>query len=428
MYRYIYLIGIRKRNPNLLSHYNLLKNSENWNLEKLKAYQLDKLIQFLDFSNKYSPYYNNIFNKISLNLKKINSIEDIKMIPTISKTTLLEYNKDIHSKYYFKKRFLSETSGSTGEVLIFYKNEEWDSFNRASMFRGYSWYNVNPWDKNGYFWGYNFDNKSKVKTFIEDFLQNRFRIFSYNYKEIKKFSYKLRNALFLSGYSSMIYEVSKIINELGLNGEYQLKMIKGTSEKIYDSYQDEVKKAFGSKIISEYGASESGLIAFECPEGGNMHINMENLIVEEEKGEIIVTNLISHSFPIIRYKLGDYIKLMPEGFKCKCGRSHPIISDVLGRTGKNIIGFKNIYPSLTFYYVFKNLSTKHQIYLNYQAIQTTKGEIILKIEQNEDANLLILKRELFKYFKDDINFNILWGKKLHKMNGKLKDFLTYIDK
>lgn len=64
-----------------------------------------------------------------------------------------------------------------------------------------------------------------------------------------------------------------------------------------------MEKAFGAKIISEYGAAESGLIAYECPECGNMHINMENVIVEESEGEIVVTNLLSRSFPIIRYKL-----------------------------------------------------------------------------------------------------------------------------
>ena len=29
-------------------------------------------------------------------------------------------------------------------------------------------------------------------------------------------------------------------------------MIKGTSEKIFDKYQEEAKKAFGMKMVSEY--------------------------------------------------------------------------------------------------------------------------------------------------------------------------------
>lgn len=148
------------------------------------------------------------------------------------------------------------------------------------MFRGYKWYGVDPWDRNGYFGGYNIDKKQKLKTAFLDELQNRFRIFSYDEEHIRKFVEKLRGAVYVEGYSSMVYEVAKIVNRLGINNDFHLKMLKGTSEKIYDSYQDEVKKAFGQKIVSEYGSAESGLIAFECPEGGHMHINMENVIVE----------------------------------------------------------------------------------------------------------------------------------------------------
>ena len=103
----------------------------------------------------------------------------------------------------------------------------------------------------------------------------------------------------------MIYEIAKQVNESG-EGPIRLKMVKGTSEKIFDSYQDEVRKAFGQKMISEYGAGESTLIAYECP-CGNMHVVMENVIVEDYNGEILVTNLNSTSMPIIRYRLGDSV-------------------------------------------------------------------------------------------------------------------------
>src|SRR5690606_11264256 len=151
------------------------------------------------------------------------------------------------------------------------------------IFRGYSWYDIKPWERNGYFWGYNLDKSALIKIKILDFFQNRFRLFSYEDSEVLNFVKKLKKAKYLHGYSSMIYEVAKIINAKGLSANYKLKMVKGTSEKIYDSYQKEVEKAFGLKIISEYGSAEGGLIAFECVEG-NMHINVENVIVEVEDG------------------------------------------------------------------------------------------------------------------------------------------------
>ena len=120
---------------------------------------------------------------------------------------------------------------------------------------------------------------------------------------------------------------SKTINKLGLE-KLKLTMVKGTSEMILDAYQDASKEAFGCKIVSEYGAAETGLIAFECP-NGNMHINVENVIVElDNDGEIIVTNLASYSFPVIRYKLSVAVTL--SDVQCSCGRAHPVITEVVG--------------------------------------------------------------------------------------------------
>jgi phenylacetate-CoA ligase len=223
----------------------------------------------------------------------------------------------------------------------------------------------------------------------------------------------------------MIYETAKIINENDIEINSNFKMIKGTSEKIYDKYQEEVMKAFGEKMISEYGAAEAGIIAFECSEG-NMHITMENVIVEEENGEIIVTNLLSKSFPIIRYKLGDYIKINREK-QCSCGMEHHIIEDVLGRVGNLIYGKSNNYPSLTLYYIFKNLAIDHEISLNYQAVQNKKGKIIINLEQNiNKVEKKLLKNEIKKYFKNDLDYIINSNVDIKSKDKKQKDFISNI--
>ena len=425
-HKLIYKAGAKKRNPSLMKYFDFLMESDRWSLEQLLDYQFRKCKDLLEFAQKYSPFYKEHFAKCRFEPSEMKSLDDLKNILPINKQVLLLRNKDIQSTFRFDKLFFSETSGTSGQVLKFYRNEEWDSCNRAAMFRGYKWYGVDPWDRNGYFWGYNIDKTQKLKTAFLDRLQNRFRIFSYDEEHIREFVKELRNAVYVGGYSSMVYEVAKIVNRLGINNDFHLKMVKGTSEKIYDSYQNEVKKAFGQKIVSEYGSAESGLIAYECPEGGHMHINMENVIVEEENGEIIITNLVSKSFPIIRYQLGDFVKLAPVDFRCNCGRAHSVVLDVLGRVGKNVIGKSLIYPSLTFYYVFKNLAL-NGIILNYQAVQNEKGKVLLKIEQNLPEYLKTLKIELGKYFHNDVDFEIRWGERLHVMSGKLKDFITTLD-
>jgi phenylacetate-CoA ligase len=159
-----------------------------------------------------------------------------------------------------------------------------------------------------------------------------------------------------------------------------------------------------------------------------MHINMEGVFVEEDGGEIIVTNLIARSFPVIRYKLGDYVELEDESFECPCGMRHRVIKNIMGRVGKVVYGVSNTYPSLVFYNIFKNLTFQNNLELNYQAVQNAKGEITLRIQQNmnnEQETLLI--KELKKYFKEDITVKILTNQSLRNSEGKFSDFISTVE-
>ncbi|MGB0127260.1 MAG: hypothetical protein WBP72_06435, partial [Rhodocyclaceae bacterium] len=313
----------------------------------------------------------------------------------------------------------------TGRPLVFYRNKDWDAWHRASVFRGYSWYGVDPWECNGYLWGYNFSPLKQAKTKLLDFLQNRFRLFSYRDDEINQFLDKLRSASYLGGYSSMIYEIAKKVNSSGRAAEFKLKMVKGTSEKIFEGYHAESLRAFGRKITSEYGAAEAGIIAFECPHG-NMHINMETVLVEVIDHEIVVTNLVSKSFPIIRYKLGDYVDVDLDT-KCPCGMAHPIIKDVVGRVGKVIYGARTTYPSLTLYYVFKNLAMTHDLVFNYQATQKERGKLGVAIEGVlSDSHRQLLMQEFQRYFGEDMAVEIHHGANLKSSGKKRVDFISEI--
>lgn len=426
MFKWIYKLGERLRNPSIAAWLPFLKASETWPLAALEAYQLKKLKELVEIAYENSSYYKKSFDAAGIKPSDIQSLEDIKKLPIITKKELLNCNKEIHANLKFKKHFLANTSGTSGESLKFNREELADSFNRASIKRGYSWHNVKPWELNGYFWGYNFSEKEAAKIRMLDRLQNRFRIFNYSKESIDFFIRKLKKAKYLHGYSSMVYETAKIINSQNLEKPTNLKMVKGTSEKIFESYQEEIQKAFGQRMISEYGAAETGIIAFECPKG-NMHLNMEGVIVEEIDQEIVVTNLQMHAFPIIRYQLGDYIKLAPKTAICDCGMQHLIIEEVTGRIGQTVYGKNNAYPSLYFYYIFKNLASKQMLLLTYQVVQNEKGKLNFLIEQFLGSKqLLYLENEIAVYFKEDMEFTIEHSQNITAQNKKLKSFISNI--
>lgn len=423
----LFRLGARVRNPSLFDRFNFLKESEQWTLDKLLSYQLQETRDFLSFVGKHSPYFHGVFQRVGFHPEEFSSFRDLRVIPATDKGTLIREKEKIHTEFRFKKEFVCETSGTTGQVLTFRRNEEWDSANRAAVMRGYSWYGVNPWDRNVYLWGFNFSISERIRVRLLDLLQNRFRVFSYDEKQIKRLARHTRRAKYLHGYSSMIYNIAKILNENPhLPKPRNLRLVKGTSEKIFDNYQDEARQAFGQKIVSEYGAAESGLIAFECPQG-NMHLHMEGCYVEVEDGEILVTNFLSRSFPIIRYRLGDFVRMAPEGFQCPCGMAHPVIEDVEGRVGKVVYGKEKTYPSLTFYYVFKNLYFEQGLALCYQARQYEKGSVVIDIEEDAGDKEEVIRREVEKIFGGDLEVGLTFGVKVLPIDGKRRDFVSLLD-
>lgn len=416
----LFRAGSAWRNPSLTREYERVKESEWLSRRELEQIQLERAAEFLTFAGEHSPYYRQIFEERGFDPARFSSLEDLQRLPIIEKNDLIASNAWIHADYDFAATFLAETSGTTGSALEFRKDERWDSIVRGHMMRSYDWYGVKPWHRSGYLWGYDIEPREAWRVRLLDALQNRFRIFTYDRSSVQRFARRLRSARYVAGYSSMIYEVAKIINESDVDIP-RLDLVKGTSEMILDAYQPEAKDAFGRRIVSEYGAAEAGLIAFECPEG-RMHTNIEDVIVEVDSGgAAIVTNLASRSFPVIRYRLGDAVRVSDD--VCPCGRQHPVIDEVVGRRGATVVGASKRYPALTFYYVFKNIALRDSVLLNYRAVQDEPGSVLLEIEgPNNGRHEPVVRAELEKYFESDVSFEIRFVPRLERGPGKMQYF------
>jgi len=428
MSKLLFKLGARIRNPRLFYFFEVLISTDKSPKTTLNALQEKKLQELLIWANEHSAYYKKLFTDLDFNPAEGMDWEKFQKIPPISKSDLIQKNAEIQVQpEKFTKVFHCESSGTSGQVLTFKRDEAWDSFIRAAQMRGYSWHGVNPWDFNIYFWGYNSNFFKKLKLRILDLLVNRYRIFDYDESSIKNLINRSSGVVYIEGYSSMIYEMAKLLPN-SKSWFKKLKLVKGTSEKIYPQYKTLVNQAFGIPLRSEYGAAEAGIIAFECPKG-NMHLVEEGVLVEtDDENEIIITNLVSKSFPIIRYKLGDVVEMENEEFRCPCGRSHRIIKEITGRVGKVIEGKSSIYPSLTLYYIFKNIYFEHATSIDYQAIQVKKGEL----EINTLYELSPIEKEWvlaqsYNYYKNDIAISFKVSSSFRMEKGKLKDFISKLN-
>lgn len=100
-----------------------------------------------------------------------------------------------------------------------------------------------------------------------------------------------------------------------------------------------IQRGFGCQVRNSYGASEFLPMAGECSHG-HLHLNTDWFILEpvDEHGQpvqpgrasatTLLTNLANHVQPLIRYDLGDQVKLSTTA--CACGSHLPVV-DIQGR-------------------------------------------------------------------------------------------------
>jgi phenylacetate-CoA ligase len=116
-------------------------------------------------------------------------------------------------------------------------------------------------------------------------------------------------------------------------------------EQLSAVQRQRIRAAFGATLRNNYGASECYSMAWECAEGC-LHLNHDWLILEpvdrqlrpvppgETSDAVLLTNLANHTQPLLRYRLGDSVRLRVEG--CRCGSAFPAI-EVQGRADHTLV-------------------------------------------------------------------------------------------
>ena len=373
-------IAFFRRQP-LWQSMKFLEKSQWWSYEQLREYQRQKLSRLLNYCSESVPFYKNWFKEHHYQPSDIN-LENMSILPIIDKAFLRENMNQFVSNGPKEAIEQAKTSGSTGVALHFPKSLSSSAVQLAAMYRGHRWHGIDPGAKEARLWGIPVNKGARYKTLIRDIVLNRFREREYNITEEVLDDFHLRmkryKPVYLMGYTSMVYQFAKYLKETGQNGyEYKLRMVKCTSETIRDIDRELIESVFGCPLVSEYGAAETGLIAFQCDKG-SQHLMSDCCIVEfvdpvENLGnqglkEIIVTNLDNYALPFIRYRIGDLgISSLD---RCSCGRELPLIKNIVGRVSDVIkANDGRRWHSIILYYIMKGLEERHGGVIQFKVFQ-----------------------------------------------------------
>lgn len=404
---------------------NSLNDSQYWTKEKMENYQLLQFNILLEKAKENTEYYNTLLRDVETPLS---SIDEIKNISYLKKEVIKEHPQTLITK--IKGYVKGVTSGSTGNPLWVYTSNMARSYRLAGRMRFYKWWDLDVYsDKSVLIWGriaqkkkFSFRQLFRKRIDINVFSLNRESIFEY-YKKIEAFKPK-----YIRGYKSAILLFAELMVERDLKfKKFNLKYAIVTSEVLFEDERKYIEKALGCKVINEYGAVESGLFGFECPEG-SMHIFEEAVYsFTDNDGSFIVTELHNDKMPLINYAIGDKVVLSDK--KCKCGRTLKVIEKIEGRLNDFVLkpdGTK--LSQYLFYYIMKELDKIGFVntvskYLVIQDGLTFDIHIVPSPEYSIQVEEYIQKR-IYEEIGNNIVINFHYSDELpREASGKLRFFI-----
>jgi len=369
-----------------------LNESQWWPHERLNDLRLERVQRLIRLAYEHTAYWREVMNKNGIRPADIRSLDDLLRFPLLEKQTLRERREEMVWREEGKRVQLVRTSGSTNEALEFYTSSTREAHINAARMLGHEWVGIRRGNKEMYYWGspVELSKQDRLKLFrdwlINDGLTNGFEVTPERIKGYYQHWLNWRPRC-LFGYPSTFVLTVTMCDALGLDlkqlKKRGLRVIATTSEMLSDVDRKLIAEGFGVPVYDSYGLREAGLIGHEC-EYQTMHCMDEQVILEtvdpetlkptDGEGELIVTNIVGHAFPIIRYRTGDIVTLSKEA--CPCGRSLSSIQISGGRAvefvvtkaGKWVVGYSFIYIARSVKGIVK-----------FQVVQEKIGEIRIRL-------------------------------------------------
>ena len=369
----------------------------------VEEYRLERLRSLLSHCFENVPFYRDEFRRLGLVPSDIRTCDDLKRLPKISKATLRADYPRFHAENYVGAHESWTSSGSTGEPFAFRLSRESIARNTfAAMIRGRRWWSMDIGVREGMIWSGVRDvggrwsaRLAAMKRRLSWRLKNIELVDVYHldppvvraaYARFLSFQPVLLRAI-----ASGLYRFCATVEELGLDGKaLGVRAAIFTGEGLLPSQLRVIERVLGCKTISEYGCTELGVIAFECP-SGKLHLSHENHIVEFEKdgreaqpGEyanLVITNLNDRSAPLVRYAIGDVV--VPADTACDCGRTMPVIASIEGITHDRIVTpGGQVVHALFFTHMFDSIPSVHQ----FRVVQEKIDHLRIELRSTENIS------------------------------------------
>jgi len=376
-------------------------------VREIKKLQEKRLRQVLRYVSKHSRFYRRRFRDARVDVDAVKTLDDLKKLPfTVKKDFRDNYPTGMFCVPVDQVIRYHASSGTTGKRTIvgYTKNDvhEWS----RSLARGLTSLGVGKSDVIQNSYGYGLFTGGLGFHYAAEMVGAATLPTSTGGTERQLELMKDLGSTVIASTPSYFMHIAEVARSLGIDFSKDTKLRAGVfgAEPWSEDMRRRIEDSTGIKAYDVYGTSElSGPLFSECKHQNGIHVWADQYLLEVvdletgetleegDKGELVVTTLTKEALPLVRYRVGDitYLDLK----KCDCGRTHPRIMRIRGRTDDMLkIRGINVFPSQ----VESILMQISELGENYQLI----------IEREHELDRMIVKVEVSDKIYSDVRSNL----------------------
>jgi phenylacetate-CoA ligase len=329
--------------------------------DALRELQEKRFVNIVRYAHENVPLYKRRFKDAGITPDDIRSLDDSVKIPfTVKDDLRAHYPYGILAVPRERLVRLHASSGTTGlSTVVGYTRKDLDTWTRL-MARVYACVGAQKGDivQNSYGYGlftgglgFHYGAEALGLTVIP--------LAGGNTKRQLTFMKDMQSNILCATPSYALYLAEAAV-EAGYKPleEFALKLGMFGAEPWSEEARQKIQDTLGLRAMDNYGLSElyGPGVAVECPEQDGLHVWADEFytevidpetgesVEEGERGELVFTMLTREAMPLLRFRTRDLAVVNHE--ECACGRHHPRIMRVTGRSDDMlIIGGVNVFPS-----------------------------------------------------------------------------------
>jgi phenylacetate-CoA ligase len=347
----------RVRRRPTIARWRELERRERASLDEQHAAQSRALARLVDHAFAHVPFYRDAWTALGIAPGDVRVPEDLQRLPIVRRADLQAAGTAWESTAPPLPTIRKQTSGTTGEPLLYGYEPDSEHWRRAVKLRGYAWAGHRPGDRALHFWGApeptppRWPQRAKIAL---DRRMHRDRYIPCERMSDARLRLVVETIARARPHAIVCYaqagaELARYIARNELRAWRTIPVICG-AERLLPHDRADLVDAFGPAVFDTYGCREVMMIGAECEAHDGLHVAVENLVVEivvtdpdgttraareGETGEVVVTDLHNLAMPFVRYANGD-IATVGNAKRCACGRTLPRIAAVQGRLSETL--------------------------------------------------------------------------------------------